>query len=200
MNGGKMDAWITGNYGEDHPDNVDTSTCEFCGRFWYNGDAPYGVPHDNATRPPLTEYGDENSLCETCECEIHTCSECGGHTETADGETARAVDGCAECLDVPQCENCGRTAARADVGTVCRECGRGIVHDTETRAIHSAFEPAACPWCGARHFSILGTLGERVHYRCRNCGADSSSRHTVTDTRAAVERAADVSEQIDKGE
>jgi hypothetical protein len=29
-----------------------------------------------------------------------------------------------------------------------------------------------CYMCGARQFSILGTLGNVVWYRCRNCGAD----------------------------
>ena len=32
-----------------------------------------------------------------------------------------------------------------------------------------------CDVCGGECF-ILGTLGNRTHYRCRNCGMDSSQK------------------------
>ena len=34
MNKGQLDAWITGNHGEDHPDNVeeDQTRCPWCDR------------------------------------------------------------------------------------------------------------------------------------------------------------------------
>lgn len=35
---------------------------------------------------------------------------------------------------------------------------------------------ASCPLCGAEDPSELGSLGWRVHYRCRACGADFSER------------------------
>lgn len=32
-----------------------------------------------------------------------------------------------------------------------------------------------CPACGSPFTEVLGVLGHRVHYRCRECGMDSSN-------------------------
>jgi hypothetical protein len=64
-------------------------------------------------------------------------------------------------------------------------------------ATHEPFEPAACPWCGASPLRILGVLGNRAHFRCRYCGADCSGVD-VSATRAAVSRAADITETIER--
>jgi hypothetical protein len=175
MSGNYPDGVHEGTRGAPWNDH-ETVTCGGCRRFYYPDTQPDGVPRDDETKPPVTEYGIENELCETCETEIDICDECGEARLTMDGKTARALHGCASCQPVAlPCLDCG-----ADV-TVC-EC--------EPNA-------AQCGACGARQFVLLGTLRETSHIRCRNCGADS---YTTTDeTRDAVRRAADISERIDKG-
>ena len=153
-------------------------TCVECRRFYYPDTRPRGRPSDDETATPQTEYGTENELCETCENEIDVCANCGETRLTLAGKTARVLSGCASCQPVAlPCLDCG-----ADV-TVC-EC------EPDTKQ---------CSVCGARQFVILGTLRDTVHYRCRNCGADTHGAD-VTATRDAVNRAADISERIDKGE
>lgn len=86
MNNGKLDAWITGNYGESHPDNsVARVACLLCGESFDTRDAD-GAP-----------------LCETC---ITTrgafvCSWCGdvdganGLFKSNDDETI-----CNACVEI----------------------------------------------------------------------------------------------------
>lgn len=35
-------------------------------------------------------------------------------------------------------------------------------------------EAIRCPFCGAYGPNMLGVLGRRAHYRCRDCGGDYS--------------------------
>jgi len=39
--------------------------------------------------------------------------------------------------------------------------------------VKSLLEDCDCPHCGGQGV-LLGTLGKRVHFRCRDCGADFS--------------------------
>lgn len=180
---------MSGNY----PDGVHDGTrdapwneheriqCVECRRFYYPDTSPDGAPCDNDTRPPSTAYGVENELCETCENEIDICVECGETRLSIPGRTARELSGCASCRTDPPCIACGAPLS---------VCGCNGVIDADAMQ---------CGACGARQFVILGTLRDTVHYRCRNCGADTHGAD-VSATRDAVRRAADISEQIDKGE
>jgi hypothetical protein len=60
------------------------------------------------------------------------------------------------------------------------------------------FAPFPCPVCRGDGLQILGTLGDAVHFKCRYCGVECSARN-VSETRAAVRRAADASAEIDNG-
>jgi len=62
-----------------------------------------------------------------------------------------------------------------------------------------AFAMAVCTVCGAPFLRVMGVRGSRVWYRCNGCGADVAGAN-VDATRAAVARAADVSEMIDGAE
>ncbi len=39
-------------------------------------------------------------------------------------------------------------------------------------------EREECPWCSAWEGRHLGRLGERIWYRCRQCGGDFAVRDT----------------------
>ena len=47
------------------------------------------------------------------------------------------------------------------------------VFDSEPHAVSDEVAPS-CPACSGGYGIELGTLGARVHYRCRNCGAEFS--------------------------
>ena len=62
----------------------------------------------------------------------------------------------------------------------------------------TTFDVRPCPVYGAPFSEILGTLADRVHYRCSACGADYSGAD-VSATRDAVRRATEISEILDGG-
>ena len=61
----------------------------------------------------------------------------------------------------------------------CDRCGARLFDDC--RCAPEGPEWAICPACGYAHEApcgVLGTLGNRTHYRCRACGAQWSTRAT----------------------
>ena len=92
--------------------------------------------------------------------------------ETGAPETAHGNENdlCATCeTETNVCTECHATETVADGAKPravdgCAECRAEDVSETVA--------DVQCNVCGARRFSILGTLGNCVWYRCRNCGAD----------------------------
>ena len=154
---------MSGNY----PDGVNENTrgapwnehktvvCVACDRIYYPDTRPHGRPTDNETNAPLTDYGAENELCETCELETDVCVECNETRLASDGRAPHVLNGCASCRTDPPCVACGAPLS------VC-ECNGTVDADAPQ-----------CVACGARQFVNLGSLGNVRHYRCRNCGSDS---------------------------
>ncbi len=63
-------------------------------------------------------------------------------------------------------------------GKRCDKCTRILEPSGSCRAgcDDDTDESPACEACGGE-LQLLGTLGTRTHYRCRNCGLDSSREH-----------------------
>lgn len=84
--------------------------------------------------------------------------------DSGETETGRVTDKCSVC-DNPvvngKCTN-GHCSTNGGDGKPSHE----------SKTAHGG----QCPMCGGPS-TLLGQLGNRVHYRCRNCGADHSSDH-----------------------
>lgn len=83
------------------------------------------------------------------------------------GRMAGKSHTCEACCD-GDCSDCSGTCD-------CSKChgGKGA---SVLDALESKTASGQCPQCGGPS-TMLGQLGNRVHYRCRNCGADHSSTY-----------------------
>lgn len=74
---------------------------------------------------------------------------------------------CAACRK-GDCADCSGTCD-------CSKCHKGasVLDALESKTAHGG----QCPMCGGPS-TMLGQLGNRVHYRCRNCGMDHSTEFT----------------------
>lgn len=75
------------------------------------------------------------------------------------------------------CEACCKGNCKDCSGTCdCKDCHKGGSNASVLDALESKTASGQCPMCGGPSV-MLGQLGNRVHYRCRNCGADHSSEY-----------------------
>ncbi len=74
---------------------------------------------------------------------------------------------CEACYD-GNCKDCQGTCD-------CSKCHKGS-DASVLDALESKTASGQCPQCGGPS-TMLGQLGNRVHYRCRNCGMDHSSEY-----------------------
>src|SRR5208282_2536561 len=72
------------------------------------------------------------------------------------------------------CEACCKGNCKDCSGTCdCKDCHKSGSNASVLDALESKTASGQCPQCGGPS-TMLGQLGNRVHYRCRNCGMDHS--------------------------
>src|SRR5271166_2691255 len=98
----------------------------------------------------------------------HTCEAC-------------CAGNCKDCSGTCDCSDCHGTKD-ASVLDALESKTAAFPPDLQEGDLHPDYPPeddylesegGQCPMCGGSS-TMLGQLGNRVHYRCRNCGADHS--------------------------